>query len=118
MFELKNILNFATMNIQTIGIFIAIIGGIIVTKLLNLKIERDSLQDKLNTINKQITYDNERIKKREEKISNNNRKDFIDSIYDHVLEKNFDINKYNRFGLSKKEVKKIHNEIIQGYNDA
>ena len=52
------------MNIQIIGIFIAIIGGIIVTKLLNLKIEKDSLEDKLDIINKQIAYDNERINKR------------------------------------------------------
>ena len=50
MFSLDNIISFASMNIQTIGIFIAIIGGIIVTKLLNLKIEKDSLEDKLSII--------------------------------------------------------------------
>ena len=59
------------MNIQIIGIFIAIIGGIIVTKLLNLKIEKDSLEDKLDIINKQIAYDNGRINKRKRKITSN-----------------------------------------------
>lgn len=71
MFSLDNIISFASMNIQTIGIFIAIIGGIIVTKLLNLKIEKDSLEDKLSIINKQIEFDNKRIKKREKRKENN-----------------------------------------------
>ena len=118
MFSLDNILSFANMNIQIIGIFIAIIGGIIVTKLLNLKIEKDSLEDKLDIINKQIVYDNERINKRKRKITSNNRANFIDSIYDHVFEEDFDLEKYDHFGLSEEEIKKIYDDIIQAYKDA
>lgn len=106
------------MNIQIIGIFIAIIGGIIVTKLLNLKIEKDSLEDKLDIINKQIAYDNERINKRKRKITSNNRATFTDSIYDHVFEEDFDLEKYDHFGLSEEEIKKIYDDIIQAYKDA
>lgn len=51
MFDLDNILHFAELNIQTIGIFIAIIGSLLVTKLLNLKIEKSELIEKLNILN-------------------------------------------------------------------
>lgn len=68
MFDLNNILNFAELNIQTIGIFIAIIGGLLVTKLLNLKIAKSELIDKLNILNKEIEYNSDRIKTRKEKI--------------------------------------------------
>ena len=118
MFSLDNILSFANMNIQIIGIFIAIIGGIIVTKLLNLKIEKDSLEDKLDIINKQIAYDNERINKRKRKITSNNRANFIDSIYEHIFEEDFDLEKYEHFGLSEDEIKEIYDDIIQAYKDA
>ena len=40
MFELNNILNYTSANIQIIGIFIAIIGGLVATKILNTKIEK------------------------------------------------------------------------------
>ena len=103
------------MNIQIIGIFIAIIGGIIVTKLLNLKIEKDSLEDKLDIINKQIAYDNERINKRKRKITSNNRANFIDSIYDHVFEEDFDLEKYDHFGLSEEEIRS--RQKIYGLNE-
>lgn len=118
MFSLDNIISFASMNIQTIGIFIAIIGGIIVTKLLNLKIEKDSLEDKLSIINKQIEFDNKRIKKREKKITDNNRLDFINDVYDHIFDTDFKLEKYDNYGLSDDERKNICKEIIQEYKKA
>ena len=118
MFSLDNIISFASMNIQTIGIFIAIIGGIIVTKLLNLKIEKDSLEDKLSIINKQIEFDNKRIKKREKKITDNNRLDFINDVYDHIFDTDFKLEKYDKYGLSDDERKNICKEIIQEYKKA
>ena len=53
MFELENILTYANTNIQIIGIFIAIIGGLVATKLLNTKIEKDTLKEKLDRIQKE-----------------------------------------------------------------
>ena len=38
MFTLENILNYTSANIQIIGVFIAIIGGLIATKLLNKRV--------------------------------------------------------------------------------
>ena len=52
MFDLDNILAYANTNIQIIGIFIAIIGGLVATKLFNAKIERDTLGEKLDKIKK------------------------------------------------------------------
>ena len=56
MFDLENILTYANTNIQIIGIFIAIIGGLVATKLLNAKIEKDTLKEKLDKIQKEIEF--------------------------------------------------------------
>ena len=56
MFTLENILNYTSVNIQIIGVFIAIIGGLIATKLLNTKIEKDTLKEKLEKLNKEIRF--------------------------------------------------------------
>ena len=62
MFQLENILTYVSANIQIIGIFIAIIGGLVATKLLNMKIEKDALKEKLIKINKEINfYNNKKI---------------------------------------------------------
>lgn len=118
MFDLNNILHFAELNIQTIGIFIAIIGGLLVTKLLNLKIEKSELIDKLNILNKEIEYNSDRIKTRKEKIFKNNRKAFIDEIYTHVIECDFNIDEYDAHGLSAEEIEQAYNDIIDAYKKA
>ena len=118
MFDLDNILHFAELNIQTIGIFIAIIGGLLVTKLLNLKIEKSELIDKLNILNKEIEYNSDRIKTRKEKIFKNNREAFIDEIYTHVIERDFNIYEYDAHGLSVEEREQAYNDIIDVYKKA
>lgn len=118
MFDLDNILHFAELNIQTIGIFIAIIGGLLVTKLLNLKIEKSELIDKLNILNKEIEYNSDRIKTRKEKIFKNNREAFIDEIYTHVIERDFNIDEYDAHGLSVEEKEQAYNDIIDVYKKA
>ena len=56
MFELDNILTYTSANIQTIGVFIAIIGGLVATKILNTKIEKNALLEKLSKIEKEIRF--------------------------------------------------------------
>lgn len=70
MFELEKILVYANSNIQIIGIFIAIVGGLVATKLLNAKIERDTLKEKLDKIEKEINFYTEQ---KAEKEKNNFR---------------------------------------------
>ena len=118
MFNLDNILHFAELNIQTIGIFIAIIGGLLVTKLLNLKIEKSELVDKLNILNKEIEYNSDRIKTRKERIFKNNREAFIDDIYTHVIERDFNIDEYDAHGLSAEEREQAYNDVIDAYKEA
>lgn len=118
MFDLNNILHFAELNIQTIGIFIAIIGGLLVTKLLNLKIEKTELVDKINMLNKEIEYNRERIKIRKERIFKNNREAFIDEIYTHVIEKDFNIDEYESHGLSLEERQQTYNDVMDTYKKA
>lgn len=113
MFDLDNILHFAKLNIQTIGIFITIIGGLLVTRLLNLKTERSELVDKLNIMNKEIEYNSDRIKIGKERIFKNNREAFIDEIYTHVIERDFNIDEYNAPGLSAKEREQAYNDYYK-----
>lgn len=118
MFSLENIISFTNTNIQIIGIFIAIIGGLLVSKLLNLKIEKSELLDKLNILNKEIEFNSDRIKQRKEKIIKNNRETFIDEIYTHVYEEDFDIELYDDHNLSLEERKQIYNDIKDTYKAA
>ncbi len=118
MFDLDNILHFAELNIQTIGIFIAIIGGLLVTKLLNLKIEKSEVIDKLNILNKEIENNSDWIKTRKERIFKNNRKAVIDEIYTHVIEQDFNIDRYGAHGLSVEEREQAYNDVIDTYKKA
>ena len=91
LFKLNNILVYANANIQIIGIFIAIIGGLIATKLLNAKIEKDTLLEKLNKLEKEIIFNKEKKSTKENKIFKKKREDYIYYIYDKIIEKDFNI---------------------------
>ena len=56
MFELSNIIAYTTANIQIIGVFIAIIGGLVATKIINTKIEKYTLIEKKIKIEKEINF--------------------------------------------------------------
>ena len=84
MFELNNILNYTSANIQIIGIFIAIIGGLVATKILNTKIEKDTLLEKLSKIEKEIRFYKRKKINDEEEVYKINKEDYIDYIYEKV----------------------------------
>lgn len=111
MFELENILNYASANIQIIGIFIAIIGGIVATKLINAKIEKDTLTEKLNILNKEIDFNNEKKLIIEDKQYQIRKSDFIYTVYEKVIEKDFTIDDYDDFGLTRDQRLNIVEEI-------
>ncbi len=111
MFELDNILSYASANIQIIGIFIAIIGGLVATKLLNAKIEKDTLTEKLNKLIKEINFNEEKKSRKEQKIYLKKREDYIYYIYDKIIEKNFDISNYDDHDLSEEQRLNIIEEI-------
>lgn len=118
MFDLKNILSYANANIQIIGIFIAIIGGLVATKLLNAKIEKDTLKEKLNKLKKEIDFNNQEKNIKEDKVFLKNKSDYIHYIHEKLFEDNFDINNYDDYGLSIEQRNKIIDEIKITFNDA
>lgn len=111
MFNLDNILSYANANIQIIGIFIAIIGGLVATKLLNAKIEKDTLKEKLNKLEKEITFNEEKKSGKEQKIYLKKQEDYIYYIYDKIIEKDFDVSNYEDYGLTEEQRLNIINEI-------
>lgn len=124
MFDLKNILSYANANIQIIGIFIAIIGGLVATKLLNAKIEKDTLKEKLNKIEKEINFNEEKKSSKEQKIYLKKRKDYIYYIYDKIIKKDFDVSNYDDYDLTEEqrlniidEIKKIMAEAIKIFKE-
>lgn len=124
MFDLKNILSYANANIQIIGIFIAIIGGLVATKLLNAKIEKDTLKEKLNKIEKEINFNEEKKSSKEQKIYLKKREDYIYYIYDKIIKKDFDVSNYDDYDLTEEqrlniidEIKKIMAEAIKIFKE-
>ena len=111
MFDLENILSYTNTNIQIIGIFIAIIGGLVATKLLNAKIEKDTLKEKLNKLIKEIDFNEEKKSDKEQKIYQRKKEDYIYYIYDKIVEKDFNVLNYDDYGLSEEQRLNIINEI-------
>lgn len=115
MFTLENILNYTSANIQIIGVFIAIIGGLIATKLLNTKIEKDTLKEKLEKINKEIRFYQKRKITDEKELYKINKADYITYIYEKVRNKDFKIEDYEDYNLTfeqRREIVKEINELI------
>lgn len=124
LFKLDNILVYANANIQIIGIFIAIIGGLIATKLLNAKIEKDTLLEKLNKLEKEIIFNEEKKSTKENKIFKKKREDYIYYIYDKIIEKDFNISNYDSYELSEEdrliiidEIKEIMRKALMIFKD-
>ena len=125
MFDLENILVYANSNIQIIGIFIAIIGGLVASKLLNAKIERDTLEEKLNRIIKEIEFNTLKKSGKENRIYLKKKEDYMYYIHDKIIEEDFDISNYDDYDLTKikngmpilKSCDKIGNFVSLVYND-
>lgn len=111
MFELNNILTYSSANIQIIGVFIAIIGGLVATKLLNTKIEKEALLEKLSKIEKEIRF--YKIKKTtdENERYNINKEAYINYIYEKIQDKDFNIEDYVDYNLTLEQREEICLEL-------
>ena len=118
MFELNNIITYTTANIQIIGVFIAIIGGLVATQILNTKIEKDTLLEKKSKIEKEISFYKKKKISNEEDIYKINKQDYISYIYENVLDEDFDMENYADCNLTIEQRKDIIEEIRNMYNDA
>lgn len=111
MFDLENILTYANTNIQIIGIFIAIIGGLVATKLLNAKIEKDTLKEKLDKIQKEIEFNENKKLGKEHKAYLKKKEDYMYYIYDKIIENDFNICNYEDYGLTEEQRLSVIDEI-------
>ena len=105
MFSLDNILTYTSANIQIIGIFIAIIGGLVATKILNTKIEKDTLIEKLSKIEKEIRFYKSRKLTDKEEVYKINKEDYAD--FNLTLEQRKDI---------VREIKETINSALKIFN--
>ena len=111
MFDLENILTYANTNIQIIGIFIAIIGGLVATKLLNAKIEKYNLKEKLDKIQKEIEFNENKKLGKEHKAYLKKKEDYMYYIYDKIIENDFNICNYEDYGLTEEQRLSVIDEI-------
>lgn len=118
MFELDNILIYTGANIQIIGVFIAIIGGLVATKILNTKIEKDTLLEKLSKIKKEIRFYKSKKLTDEEEIYKINKEDYIYYIYEKIGDRDFNIENYADYNLTIEQRKTIIQEIKDMMNSA
>ena len=103
MFTLENILNYTSANIQIIGVFIAIIGGLIATKLLNTKIDASANANKeeLETFILDAAYKNLGLEASKQYLCAYTPREEQENIYDaflidaDVLENNLQALLYN-----------------------
>lgn len=77
--ELQEIKELMLISIQVIGIFIAIIGGLVASKLLSMKAEKDEVSEKIKILDMKIKHN--------EKILNDN----IQNCYRKYKEYEYDI---------------------------
>ena len=117
MFEIDNIISFTSQNIQVLGIFVAIIGGIVASRLLGFKVEREVLIERRKRLIDEINFINTEKDEKVTKLYELRRIDFIQSVYRDVykdiLNESFDIKTYHYLGLSKDERERIVHEILE-----
>ena len=62
----NNLINLILNSIQIIGVFIAIIIGLIISKVMELKKEKSEIIDALNDIDNELMINNEQLEQLEE----------------------------------------------------
>ena len=82
------------------------------------KQEKNELSAKLSVVNEELKYNQNRIEEREEVVYRNNRRDFINQIYDDVLSDNFEIKKYDSCNLALNQRLKIYDDVLEAYKKA
>ena len=91
----NNLINLILNSIQIIGVFIAIIIGLIISKVMELKKEKSEIIDALNDIDNELMINNEQLEQLKEDNYNYYKYDSVYDIVNSILEKedyNFDAN--------------------------
>ncbi len=87
----KDLIDILLNSIQIIGIFVAIIVGLVVSKILSLKTEQNDLRVRISDIDKELLVMEEQLKKKKKEnykyYEENAVYDIIDSIFDDDVQK-------------------------------
>ncbi|MCX8075240.1 MAG: hypothetical protein N2749_06635 [Clostridia bacterium] len=112
--DMQFIIKLLELNIQTIGIFIAIIGGLVATKIISLNTEKDEIKLKKDQIDLEIEhiskYLEEKNKVNMEIYKNEVYEEMVDMIYDESCEYTI-FDNYNPF-IEAEEREKFKESII------
>lgn len=73
-------------SVQIIGIFLAIVVGLVVSKILNMKTEQNELKDNIEDINKELEIYNVRLSKKKEENLNYYKESVIYDLIDCIIE--------------------------------
>ena len=117
MFEIDNIVSYTSQNIQVLGVFIAVIGGIVTSRLISLVVEKDSLIEKRKRLKDEIDFISSDKSNKEKKLHKFRKEEFIESvyrsIYNDICDGTFPDKSYSYIGLSKCDRDSIVNEIVE-----
>ena len=115
----NNFINLILNSIQIIGVFIAIIIGLIISKVMELKKEKSEIIDALNDIDNELIINNEQLEQLKEDIYNYYKYDSVYDIVNSILEKeeyNFDANiPYVSIDIQKEFFEYVQQYMIKVY---
>ena len=115
----NNLINLILNSIQIIGVFIAIIIGLIISKVMELKKEKSEIIDALNDIDNELIINNEQLEQLKEDIYNYYKYDSVYDIVNSILEKedyNFDANiPYVSIDIQKEFFEYVQQYMIKVY---
>lgn len=115
----NNLINLILNSIQIIGVFIAIIIGLIISKVMELKKEKSEIIDALNDIDNELMINNEQLEQLKEDNYNYYKYDSVYDIVNSILEKeeyNFDANiPYVSIDIQKEFFEYVQQYMIKVY---
>jgi septal ring factor EnvC (AmiA/AmiB activator) len=113
-YTISEIINFLSLNIQIIGVFIAIIGGLVATKILSLNAEKDELRAKINSCDKEIKYINKTLNQNKKLNERIYQEDILCEIMDSIIERReeFDLMEYQNPYISREMRENFYNHVI------
>lgn len=117
----KDLIDILLNSIQVIGIFVAIVVGLVVSKILSLKTEQSDLKVRISDIDKELLVMEEQLKKKKKEnykyYEENVVYDIIDSIFDNDVEK-YDYLSDNTAFVENEYKEKFYNHIMEVLRDA
>jgi len=85
--EYNELIDLLLNSIQIVGIFTAIVVGLVVSKIISLKTEQNELESKISDIDKELLVINNQLNKKKEENYNYYIENTVYDILDAIFEK-------------------------------